>query len=229
MVNDRKKIKSLRYASKGLALRWLTLVAFVCICLLGHAQSTQTPNRQKDAELLGKALEYFASQKYHECLFILQGLDLHYRLNPRYKAYLGVCYYYAWDYENAVKHLSYAIPKLVHFAPHERSFYYWAIAESYFNLQNYDQAIPCYQDMLKLCYDKERAEACYRLGFCYLFREEWANAWSYFYAAQMGFQQYRPNDEQARIVQIGNMLKALNEKVVTEALAHIGINKTERK
>lgn len=38
---------------------------------------------------------------------------VHYRLNPRYKAYLGVCYYYAWDYENAVKHLSYAIPKLV--------------------------------------------------------------------------------------------------------------------
>lgn len=60
------------------------------------------PQQAKDAEQLGKALEYFASQKYHECLLILQGLDKQYRLNPRYKAYLGVCYYYEWDYENAV-------------------------------------------------------------------------------------------------------------------------------
>ncbi len=34
--------------------------------------------------------------------------------------------------------------------------------------------------MLKLCYEKERAEAYYRLGFCFLFGEDWADAWSNF-------------------------------------------------
>ena len=92
-------MQNLLYKSKGLATRWLTLIAFVFVCLLTHAQSVPTHNKQKDAELLGKALEYFASQKYHECLLILQGLDKQYRLNPRYKAYLGVCYYYDWDYD----------------------------------------------------------------------------------------------------------------------------------
>ena len=82
-------MQNLLYKSKGLATRWLTLIAFVFVCLLTHAQSAQPTTSKKDAELLGKALEYFSSQKYHECLLILQGLDKQYRLNPRYKSIFG--------------------------------------------------------------------------------------------------------------------------------------------
>ena len=229
MANDRKYIQNLLHKGKGLVVRWLTLVAFVFVCLWAQAQSTPTNNKQKDAEQLGKALEYFASKKYHECLLILQGMDKQYRLNPRYKAYLGVCHYYEWDYENAVKQLTVAIPKLVNFAPHERSFYYWALAESYFNLRRYDEAASCYHEMLKLCYEKERGEVYYRLGFCCLFGEDWAFAWSNFYAAWNYFHRYRPGEEQARMAQIENMLRALNGKVASEALMHIGINEAKVK
>ena len=83
--------------------------------------------------------------------------------------------------------------------------------------------------MLKLCYEKERAEAYYRLGFCFLFGEDWADAWRNFYAAQNCFRKYRPGEEPARMAQIGNMLKALNGKVAGEALVHIGINKAKGK
>ena len=48
----------------------------------------QKEKKEAAAEQLSKALDYFTSQKYHECLMIMQELDKHYRLNPRYKAYL---------------------------------------------------------------------------------------------------------------------------------------------
>ena len=54
--------------------------------------------KSKDAEELGKALEYFTSAKYHEALLIFQRLDKEYKLNERFKAYIGLCYYHDWDY-----------------------------------------------------------------------------------------------------------------------------------
>lgn len=195
--------------------------------LQGLRQVARQQGKRADTELLGKALDYFTSKKYHECLLILQELVKHYRLNPRYKAYLGVCFYYEWDYKNAVKYLGQAIPQLVNFAPHERSFYYWAEAESYFNLQKYDQAIPSYLTMLTLCYDNEKPDAYYRLGFCYMFGEDWGNAWQCFRQALEGYECYRPMEQQARIAQVKNMLKALDAKVVKLILSHIGIDKAE--
>ena len=178
--------------------------------------------RKEDAELLGKALDYFTSQKYHECLGILENLDHRYRLNPRYKAYIGVCYYYEWDYEHAVKYLDEAIPQLGAFSPHERSFYYWANAESYFNLQKYQQAIPLYQSMLPLCYANERPDAEYRLGFCYLFEEDWTNAWNHLQKAQAEYQEYRNTpDMQARLAQIQHMLDGLAPKVIGNVIDHL--------
>ena len=152
-------------------------------------QQNQVVSQQKKeaAEQLGKALDYFVSKKYHECLMIMQDLDKHYRLNPRYKAYLGVCYYYDWDYKNAVKYLDEAIPQLGNFAPHERSFYYWADAESYFNLQKYAEAIPLYETMLTVCYENEKPDAYYRMGFCYLFAENWVGAWNNLLQARDGY------------------------------------------
>lgn len=178
----------------------------------------EVPRKEKKevaAEQLSKALDYFTSQKYHECLMIMQELDKQYRLNPRYKAYLGVCYYYEWDYKQAAKYLSEAIPQLGNFSPHERSFYYWANAESLFNLQKYAEAIPFYQAMLPLCYANEKPDVHYRLGFCYLFAEQWNEAWNELLQAQEGYLKLRNTpDMQARITQVSHMLDGLKPKVV---------------
>ena len=182
----------------------------------------QKEKKEAAAEQLSKALDYFTSQKYHECLMIMQELDKQYRLNPRYKAYLGVCYYYEWDYKQAAKYLSEAIPQLGNFSPHERSFYCWANAESLFNLQKYTEAIPFYQAMLPLCYANEKPDVHYRLGFCYLFAEKWNDAWNELLQAQEGYMKLRNTpDMQARITQVSHMLDGLKPKVVSFVLEEL--------
>jgi hypothetical protein len=47
-------------------------------------------DRKEDAEQLARALDYFSSEKFHECLILLQPLNRRYKLNPRYRAYLAV-------------------------------------------------------------------------------------------------------------------------------------------
>ena len=166
--------------------------------------------KKADAEQLARALDYFNSQKYHECLLILQPLDKRYKLNPRYRAYLGICLYQEWDYEEAVKCLDDAIPQLKGFAPQERSIYYWTDAESYFNLQRYQEAIPLYEKMLGLCHTNEKPDAYYRLGFCHLFLSEKVKAKECFEQALLGYLKYRNNpNEKARIVQIKHMILGL--------------------
>ena len=70
----------------------ITLLLFLTCSVSASAQ------KSKDAEELGKALEYFTSAKYHEALLIFQRLDKEYKLNERFKAYIGLCYYHDWDY-----------------------------------------------------------------------------------------------------------------------------------
>lgn len=212
----------MRKKSKSFFLRCL---CFLPACLLALCLSTSSvcmAQKKEAAEQLGKALDYFTSQKYHECLMIMQELDRHYRLNPRYKAYLGVCYYYEWDYKHAIECLSEAIPQLGNFSPHERSFYYWADAESHFNLQQYSEAIPLYQAMLSLCYENEKPDVHYRLGFCYLFSEQWSEAWNELLKAQDGYLKHRnTSDVQSRLVQITHMLDGLKPKIVSSVLEEL--------
>ena len=133
-------------------------------------------DRKADAEQLARALDYFSSEKFHECLMLLQPLNRRYKLNPRYRAYLAVCLYYEWEYDEAVKLFDEVIPLLQGVAPHELSLYYWMDAESYFALQQYDRALPLYEKMLPLCRDNEKPDAYYRLGFCHLFAAESSGA-----------------------------------------------------
>ena len=133
-------------------------------------------DRKADAEQLARALDYFSSEKFHECLVLLQPLNRRYKLNPRYRAYLAVCLYYEWEYDEAVKLFDEVIPLLQGVAPHELSLYYWMDAESYFVLQQYDRALPLYEKMLPLCSDNEKPDAYYRLGFCHLFAAESSEA-----------------------------------------------------
>ena len=94
----------------------------LCLCML----SWRAPHDEKpsDSELLGKAIEYFQSGKFHEALLLFDKLDNRYKLNPRFRAFLAVCYYYDWDDEKTCELLDSLIPQLEPFAPHERSIYH---------------------------------------------------------------------------------------------------------
>ena len=190
-------------------------------------------DRKADAEQLARALDYFSSEKFHECLMLLQPLNRRYKLNPRYRAYLAVCLYYEWEYAEAIRLFDEVIPQLQGVAPHELSLYYWMDAESYFALQQYDRALPLYEKMLPLCRDNEKPDAYYRMGFCHLFAAESSEASSSekasgsseclgastaerkkakecFELSLEGYLKYRntPN-EQARIAQIRYMIGGL--------------------
>lgn len=190
-------------------------------------------DRKEDAEQLARALDYFASEKFHECLVLLQPLNRRYKLNPRYRAYLAVCLYYEWEYAEAIRLFDEVLPQLQGLAPHELSLYYWMDAESYFALQQYDRALPLYGKMLPLCRENEKPDAYYRLGFCHLFAAESSGASSSekvsgssessgssaeerkkakecFELSLEGYLKYRntPN-EKARIAQIRHMLGGL--------------------
>ena len=167
-------------------------------------------DRKEDAEQLARALDYFASEKFHECLVLLQPLDGRYKLNPRYRAYLAVCLYYEWEYAEAIRLFDEVIPLLQGLAPHELSLYYWMDAESYFALQQYDRALPLYGKMLPLCRDNEKPDAYYRMGFCHLFAEERKKAKECFELSLEGYLKYRNTPkEKARIAQIRHMIEGL--------------------
>lgn len=190
-------------------------------------------DRKEDAEQLARALDYFASEKFHECLVLLQPLNRRYKLNPRYRAYLAVCLYYEWEYAEAIRLFDEVLPQLQGLAPHELSLYYWMDAESNFALQQYARALPLYGKMLPLCRDNEKPDAYYRMGFCHLFAAESSGASSSekasgssessgssaeerkkakecFELSLEGYLKYRntPN-EKARIAQIRHMIGGL--------------------
>ena len=163
-----------------------------------------------DSELLGKAIDYFQSGKFHEALLIFDKLDRRYKLNPRFRAFIAVCHYYDWNDEQTCEYLDSLIPQLEPFAPHERSIYYYINAESHFNLKQYEQAIPYYEQALNVCYDNEKSDAFYRMGYCYLFNNDTVTATEYFQAALDYYRRFRnTNADQPRIVQIQTMIRSL--------------------
>ena len=164
--------------------------------------------RPSDSETLGMAIEYFQSAKYHEALLLFEKLDKAYALNPRYHAYMGICCYYEWQYEDACKYLDEAIPQLEAFAPHERSVYYFADGESHFQLKQYSEAIPYFEKALTVCYENEKGDIHYRLGLCYMFAEDWQNARDQYRAALDNYVTFRNTPEmRARIYQTSHMMK----------------------
>ena len=182
------------------------------IWLLFFIPTTVCGQDLKDSDKLGMAIEYFQSAKYHEALLILNKLDNKYKLNPRFKAYMGVCYFYEWDYKNACRYLDNIMDQLNVLAPQERTVYFFCSAESHFFLGEYNQAIPIYEKMLNVCSDNEKADAFYRLGFCYMYRNEWENAYDYFISALSYYKHFGcANNKRQRLVQIENMINGCKE------------------
>ena len=128
------------------------------------------------AEWHALALDYFSGGKYREALNILSRLDKKYKLNPRFKAYIGLCYYYEWNYSMACTYIDPYIEDLEVYAPHERSIYYFTAAESHFFLGEYDKAVPLYEKMLTVCYNKEKGDAFFRIAFCNMEDRKWGSA-----------------------------------------------------
>lgn len=182
--------------------------------LLSTALPIRAQQQDPDPVLLDKAIEYFTSAKYHEALLIFQRLDKRYKLNERFRAYIGLCYYHEWEYKKAAQYLDEALPALAVLAPHERSVYHFAAAESHFLMQQYKEATPHYEFALALCYDREKAEINYRLGLCYMFAEKWKMARNYFAAAQLFYQKYRNVDNvEARWAQATKMRAGCQAKI----------------
>lgn len=166
-----------------------------------------------DAERLARGLEYFRAAQYHECLLLLAPLDSAYQLNPRYRAFLGVCYYHEADYKRAAACLDETLPQLSLFSPQERSLYYWTAAESHFLQGEYAQALPLYDTMSSLCLPPDRADALYRLAFCHMYTEEWSLAYEYFCSALAYYRRYRQADSAARIAQTRHMIAGIIGKM----------------
>ena len=206
-----------------LAVFWQRLcciLAFLCLSILSVSAQTTDP----DPVLLDKAVAYFNSEKYHEALLIFQQLDKRYKLNDRFRAYIGLCYYNEWEYKSATKYLDEVTPRLTMLAPHERSVYYFANAESHFQLQEYKAAIPFYEQALTVCYDNEKGEIYYRLGLCYMFGSEWKKARDAYAHCEEFFRKYRSiPDVEARLTQAINMRKGcqakINEKLAIDSIA----------
>lgn len=181
----------------------------IIICLfatLAGIFPQQVSAQVSDADQLGMALEYFQSGKYHESLLLFQSLDKRYKLNARFKAYIGLCYYYEWAYKEAVKYFDKAIPQLGGLSPHERSVYYYAAAESYFQLGEYEKALNYFTDDAGVCYPNELGDVYYRMGLCHMFREQWVEAVECYTKSERYYHSYRRTDElTARLAQIANM------------------------
>ena len=153
------------------------------------AEGQNVVQKKRDSQQLGFAISYFQGGKYHEAKLILQRLDKSYQLNPRFRAYLGVCYYYDQEYEQATKCLDSVIPQLQAFDPQELSFY------------------PLYAQAQARCHEDEKAKIYYRLGLCYSFIKQWYKALDTLQSALVYYQQYQPQ-EKAKIAEIRNLIFA---------------------
>lgn len=175
------------------------------------AQSQIKEQTVKDKEMLGKAIEYFGGGKFHEAGLIFTKLQQRYELNPRFKAYLAVCYFKDQEYEKTIEILDKTLPELEAFSPHERAIYYYTSAESHFQLAQYDTAKVYFEKTLPVCFDDEKGDIYFRIGFCNLFlgnedttKDDFANASKMFKAYNA-----TDKDKQARIIQTEIMLKRL--------------------
>lgn len=186
-------------------------IAFVGNIVPMTEAQAQTRQPTNDSEMLGKAIDYFQSGKFHEALLLFDKLDKHYKLNPRFRAFLAVCHYYDWNDEKTCEYLDSLIPQLEPFAPHERSIYYYINAESHFNLGQYEKAIGYYEQMVNVCYNNEKSDAFYRLGYCHLFNNDTTTAYDYFNSALAYYRQFRNLEtDKPRMAQIEKMIKGLS-------------------
>lgn len=194
------------------ALKKATLLIFLAFSTLSAEA------QMRESEKLGKAIEYFGGEKYHEALILFEGLSKKYSLNPRFYAYMGVCYFKEQDYTHAAEVLDSIIPHLEPFPPHERGIYYYSCAESHFLLGDYATALSYYEMTLPVAFEREKGDIYYRMGCCGMMMqsdsiqiENFRLAHKWFEKADMSIPETRAHRKQTEI-----MLRAL---LVTHGLS----------
>ena len=164
-------------------------------------------SKVSDKDSLGMALEYFQSGKYHEAILLFGKLEKGYRLNPRFKAYMGVCWFYEKDYKNACRCFDEAIPLLQSFAPHERSVYYYMAAQSLFMTERYAEAIPLYEEALNVCYGDEKGDALFGMASCYEKMGDTATACEFYNSALLYYSRFNnATDKKENIAKIDSAM-----------------------
>lgn len=171
-----------------------------------------------DTELLGRAVEYYQSEKYHECIITFNKLQKHYKLNPRFMAYLGFCYYKEKQYEEAVKCLKDGIHELKAYSPKEQAVFIYSCAESYFNLQRYEDAITYYRLALPHTEGNDKADILFHTAFSYYLQENFQAAQPLFSEALALYKSNTSSNDElhvARLRQTETMLKGL-KKIINQ-------------
>ena len=138
-----------------------SLIVVVCLLLSAHLQA-----QPRDSERLGMALDYYCSGKYYEALVIFERLDSQYQLNPRFHAYMGMCYYHERLYDLSCKYFDESIPQLGAFSPIERFTYYYSAGDSYLKLEDYAAALPYFEQALSVCPEQRKTDVLSRLEWC---------------------------------------------------------------
>ena len=94
-----------------LAVFWQRLcciLAFLCLSILSVSAQTTDP----DPVLLDKGCGIFQLGEVSRGIAYFQQLDKRYKLNDRFRAYIGLCYYNEWEYKSATKYLDEVTPRL---------------------------------------------------------------------------------------------------------------------
>lgn len=181
------------------------------LLLVPNLSVAQPSTKSADSESLGKALEYFTAGKYHEALMIFDRLDKRYRLNPRFIAYMGLCNYKEWNFEDAVRCFRRSMAQLKGLSPAELSVYYYSWAESHFALEQWASADSCYEQDLVICHPNERGDVLTRMGYCAMFQQQWGEAAERFASALDYYNRYGGNSDRKK--QLAKMIRGCEEKL----------------
>jgi 2-amino-4-hydroxy-6-hydroxymethyldihydropteridine diphosphokinase len=175
-------------------------------------QQAMAQTKKQDTELLGKAVDYYNGGKYHESILAFERLQKRYRLNPRFQAYLGICYFKERQYKEAAENLRQSIPQLSAYAPKERAVYLYSCAESLFHLGYYDECMEYYRQALPIVEGNDKADVLFHTAFAYYLKEQITEAYPIFIEAHDLYKQHTHEGDElhtARLQQTETMLKGM--------------------
>lgn len=152
--------------------RYFLLIILICFLPLTHfGKGNAGGENTSSQEQLTKALEYFQGGKYHEAILCFTKLQKRYKLNPRFLAYLGMCYYKEGMYEEAIENLREGIPALSSYSPKEQAVYSYYCAESLFEIGEYTESLHYYNLTLSNVQGNDRADVLFHTAFAYYLRD----------------------------------------------------------
>lgn len=201
-------------------MKHLLSVLLLTFCFMSAAAQTDNSRTRLD-----KAKEYFVAEKYHESLIEFLKLDEEYNLSTHYYAYMALCFYKENDFEKACTYYKKAEKYLEVCAPNEKSLYFYTLADSFFKLEKYADALGCFEKVLDVCTNREKADVYYHIGFCQFFTDEKQGALHSFRMSLKYYGEYQhETGTKARISQLrkmtGGLENILNKETAKDETKH---------